>query len=66
MREWCDEEQVESMAELAPLLRKKEFSDALIAKLGLKPGKGKATNLLDRIAERAAQPTLQQQMSGRI
>ena len=66
MRAWCDDEEVESVAELGRLVRKKEFKDSLIAKLGLKPGKGKATNLLDVIAERATKPAGHQQMNGRI
>jgi hypothetical protein len=66
MREWCDEEEVESMEDLARWVRKKEYGDALVAKLGLKPGKAKASKLLETIAERATQQPLQQQMSGRI
>jgi hypothetical protein len=66
MCEWCEEEEVESMDDLARWVRRKEYGDALVAKLGLKPGKAKASKLLETIAERAAQPPLKQQMSGRI
>ena len=66
MRAWCDEEEVESLEDLARWVRKKEYGDALVAKLELKPGKAKASKLLELIAEHATQQPPKQQMSGRI
>ena len=68
MRAWCDDEEVESLEELALSVRRKEFADSLIAKLELKPGKSKALNLLDAIAKagQAEAPPTARQMSGRI
>jgi hypothetical protein len=65
MQAWCEDEEIEAMTELARIVKKKAFADALIAALELKPGKAKAVNLLDLIAERAAKRPAQQ-MSGRI
>ena len=77
-RAWCDEEEVESLSELARTVRRKAFADSLIAKLELKPGKAKALNLLEDIekaghrlghqhqGEAAEAPPATRQMSGRI
>ena len=67
LQEWCKDEEVESFDEFARIVRKKQFGDALVVRLQLKPGRAKAINLLEMIAERAAKPaTLATQMNGRI
>ena len=68
IRAWCDDEEVDSLAELARTIRRKAFADSLIAKLELKPGKAKALNLLEDIekAGQAEAPPTARQMSGRI
>ena len=68
MRAWCDDEEVDSLADLARAVRRKAFADSLIAKLELKPGKTKALNLLEDIekAGQAEAPPTARQLSGRI
>ena len=62
---WCADEEVESLAELARTVKDRAFADSLIARLQIRPGKAKARNLLEVIAERARAQQAEPAKSGR-
>ena len=57
---------VRELGRAGVIVRRKEFSDALIGRLELKLGKAKALNLLDAIEKAQQAPPLAKQVTGRI